>query len=186
MPDPAAATASQVRNIEQATGLSMADFAREVEARGIEGHARIIAFLKAEHGLSHGNANAVAHRVRELAAGGPSPADDLLEAQYAGPKAALRPIYDRLRGVAEDLGPDVEVLVQKTGVAFRRRRQFGLVQAPSAKRVTLGLNLGEAPGDAGSSPRRARCAGTGSTWRRSMPWTGMSGAGCAAAYDRAG
>ena len=61
MPDPASATATQLRNIEQATGLSMADFAREVTDRGIDGHAKIIAFLKAEHGLSHGNANAVAH-----------------------------------------------------------------------------------------------------------------------------
>lgn len=147
MTDPAAAVANQLRNIEQATGRSMADFSREVAARGIDGHARIVAFLKAEHGLSHGNANAVALKVRELAAGGPPAADALLDAQYAGSKAALRPVCERLVAVATGLGPDVEVLVQKTGVALRRRRQFALVQAPSAKRVTLGLNLPDAPAD---------------------------------------
>ena len=62
-------------------------------------------------------------------------------------KAALRPVYERLRAAAASLGPDVEVVIQKTGVSFRRRKQFGLVQAPSAKRVTLGLNLADAPAD---------------------------------------
>ena len=38
-------------------------------------------------------------------------------------------------------------MIQKTGVALRRRKQFGVVQAPSAKRVSLGLNLAEASPD---------------------------------------
>jgi hypothetical protein len=145
MADLAAAKANQLHNIEQATGRTVADFAAAVAERGIDGHAKILAFLKAEYGLSHGNANALALRIRELAAGGPPPEDALLEAQYAGPKAALRPVYERLRAVAAGLGPDVEVVVQKTGVALRRRKQFGLAQAPSAKRVALGLNLASAP-----------------------------------------
>jgi hypothetical protein len=41
----------------------------------------------------------------------------------------------------------VEQVVQKTGVSFRRRKQFLLVQAPSSKRVQLGLNLDETPAD---------------------------------------
>ena len=147
MPDPAAATATQLRNIEAATGMSVPAFAAVVAERGIDGHARIVAFLKAEYGLSHGNANAVALRVRELAAGGPATPDALLDAQYADGKAALRPVYERLAATAADLGPDVQVLVQKTGVAFRRTRQFAVVQAASAKRVALGLNLADAPGD---------------------------------------
>ena len=90
----------------------------------------------------------MALRVRELAAGGPATSDALLDAQYANGKSALRPVYERLATTAADLGPDVEILVQKTGVAFRRRKQFAVVQAASAKRVALGLNLAEAPGDA--------------------------------------
>ncbi len=145
MPDAAAATETQLRNIEAATGLSVAAFAAAVAERGIEGHAKILAFLKTEHGLSHGNANAVALRVREVAAGGPASSDALLEAQYAGVKAALRPVYERLADIAAGLGPDVEILVQKTGVAFRRRRQFAVAQAASANRLALGLNLGAPP-----------------------------------------
>ena len=120
MPDPAAATSSQLRNIERSTGRTMADFAAAVAAAGVDGHAKIVAFLKAEFGLSYGNANAVAHVVREMAAGGPTPATDLLDAQYAGPKAALRPIYDRLRSLADSLGPDVEVVPIRDGVVGGR------------------------------------------------------------------
>jgi hypothetical protein len=186
MPDPTAATSTQLRNIEQATGRSMADFAAAVAAAGIEGHGRILAFLKSEYGLSHGNANAVAHRVRELAAGGPPPSDALLDAQYAGAKATLLPVYERIRSVAEALGPDVEVLVQKTGVALRRRKQFGLVQAPSAKRVTLGLNLADAPDDA----RVVATPGAMCAYRVDLPDVEAVDAAVeswlAAAYDRAG
>jgi hypothetical protein len=152
MPDPSAATETQLRNIEASTGMSMAAFAAAATDRGIEGHAKLLAFFKTECGLSHGNANAVALRVRELAAGGPAGADTLLDAQYAGGKAALRPVYDQLVELARGLGPDVEILVQKTGVAFRRRKQFGLVQAASAKRVALGLNLDAAPEDPRAIP----------------------------------
>ncbi len=147
MPDPAAAAETQLRNIEAATGMSITAFAAAVAEQGIDGHAKVIAFLKAGYGLSHGNANLVAFKVRELALGGPATPDALLEAQYAGAKTALRPVYELLAGIAADLGPDVEIIIQKTGVAFRRRKNFALVQAASAKRVQLGLNLDAAPDD---------------------------------------
>ncbi len=68
-----------------------------------------------------------------------------MAAQYSGNKAHLLPIHDRLREIARSCGGDVEV-AQKTGVSFRRNKQFALVQAPSPKRV-LGLNLGVRPPD---------------------------------------
>jgi hypothetical protein len=147
MADLAAATENQLRNIEAATGMTIPAFAAAVGARGPLSHSQIVAYLKSEFGLTYGNANAVAHKVRELGAGGPPPAEALLDAQYAGPKAGLRPIYEQLAGVAAGFGADVQIVVQKTGVAFRRRRQFGLVQAPAASRVQLGLNLTSAPVD---------------------------------------
>lgn len=162
MADPAE---TQLRNIEAATGMSVGDFAAAVADRGIEGHARIIAFLKAEYGLTHGNANLIAFKVRELAAGGPASADALLDAQYAGTKAALRPVYESLAAVAAGLGPDVEIVIQKTGVAFRRRKNFAVVQAASAKRVQLGLNLGSAPDD----PRVVATPGAMCAFRVDLP-----------------
>ncbi len=147
MPDPEAQAATQWRNIEVATGLTLEDFSAGIRAAGLERHGEMVAWLKTHHGLTHGNANLVALRVREAMAGGPPEASVLLEAQYAGAKAVMRPVYERVAGVAQQAGPDVRVVVQRTGVSFRRARQFALVQVPSAKRVTLGLNLDTTPDD---------------------------------------
>jgi len=106
-----------------------------------------VSLFKSQHGLGHGNANLMAHLVRESLAGGPASADDLLAAQYSGAKEALLPIYSALASIAESLGDDIDTVVQKTGVSFRRKKQFALVQAPSSKRIQLGLNLDETPAD---------------------------------------
>jgi len=145
MPDPAAQHATQLANIEKATGLSVAQFAREVEAVGLAKHGQIVAHLKQAHGLTHGNANAMAHAAREHLAGGPASGDALLEAQYAGGKAHLREVHDVLVAHARSLGADVTVVTQKTAVSLRRAKQFAVVKAASAKRVELGLNLESTP-----------------------------------------
>ena len=145
--DPKAQAEAQLRRIETALGKTAADVADDVVRQGIERHSEIVAFLKATHGLTHGNANLLAHVVREGLAGGPQTSEDLLAAQYSGPKAALLPAYHALSTVAESLGPDVMKVVQKTGVSFRRKKQFALIQAPSAKHLRLGLNLGATPDD---------------------------------------
>lgn len=167
MPDATAATETQLRNIEAATGMSIAAFAAVIAERAIDRHAKIIAFLKSEYGLTHGNANLVAFKVRELAAGGPAPSDALLDAQYSGAKAALRPVFERLADIAASLGPDVEVVVQKTAVAFRRQRNFAVIQAASAKRIQLGLNLDAAPDD----PRVVATPGAMCAFRVDLPDT---------------
>lgn len=45
MSDPAE---TQLRNIETATGMSVGDFAAVVAKQGIDGHAKIVAFLKSD------------------------------------------------------------------------------------------------------------------------------------------
>lgn len=147
MTDPASATETQLRNITAATGKTVEDFATALAPYGPLPHGRMVAVLKSDLGLTHGNANLIATRVRKLAAGGPAPTEDLLEAQYRGDKAALRPVLDRLVDAAQGFGGDVAVVVQKTGVSLRRRKQFGVIQAASAKRVQLGLNLAATPPD---------------------------------------
>lgn len=139
--------ATQLANLEEATGKTLTDFVEEIAATGLEKHGQIVAYLKKEHGIGHGNANLVAKLVRDEMAGGAASEEDLLTAQYEGAKAGLRPIYEEVTAVAAAQGDDVERVIQKTGVSFRRRKQFLLVQAPSSKRVQLGLNLPETPGD---------------------------------------
>lgn len=139
-----AATQTMIDNLPAKTGRSLDEWFAVLDAAGLEKHGQAMALLKGEHGMSHGFANLVAlrHRARDA---GPVTADDLVDAQYAGAKAALRPVLDRLVSAATSFGDDVEVAPKKTGVSLRRRKQFALVEAASAKRVAVGLNLADAP-----------------------------------------
>ncbi len=72
-------------------------------------------------------------------------AGDALEAQYAGAKAALRPIYERVLAVVSGFGDDIELGVRQTYVAFARGKQFAVVQPTTRTRVDVGLKLPGAP-----------------------------------------
>ena len=147
MATPEQQAATQLANIERDTGLTPSAVVELIRAEGLEKHGQIVSMLKTRHGLGHGNANLLSVKARELLAGGPAREDVLLDAQYAGAKAHLRPIHDRLVATALAFGVDVEVAVQKTAVGLRRRRQFAVVKPASSKRIELGLNLQETPAD---------------------------------------
>ncbi len=52
---------------------------------------------------------------------------EYVDGQYAGPKAALRPIYDALAAAITDLGEDVTIEGRSTYIPFVRRRQFAAI-----------------------------------------------------------
>lgn len=145
MTDPKTQAEKQLANIEESTGMSLDDFSESIASAELQRHGEIVGHLKSEFGLGHGNANLIATRVREIRSGGPASDDQLLANQYSGAKAVLRPIMEAAVEAARGFGDDVEVVVQKTGVSLRRARQFALVQAPSSKRVQIGLILDATP-----------------------------------------
>ena len=134
------AIATMVRNIEAQTGRAVAEWVSLARATGLARHGEILKWLKAEHGLGHGYANFIALRTLEAGAETPA-ADDPVDAMFAGPKAALRPLYDRLVATVTGFGPDVEVAPKKNNVSLRRARQFGLLQPSTATRLDVGLIL---------------------------------------------
>jgi hypothetical protein len=70
---------------------------------------------------------------------------DLVAAQYAGDKAALKPIYDALIKTAKSCGA-IEIAPKKAYVSLRRSKQFAIIQPSTRTRVDLGLNIkGEPP-----------------------------------------
>ncbi len=133
--------ASLIRNLEEKTGKSLDAWITIARGSGHSKHKEIVAFLKETQGLSHGYANQIA--LRTLAAGDAPEAGslDLVEAQYEGPKAALRPIYEAIVTAVRAFGPDVEIAPKKANVSLRRSKQFGLIQPSTAKRVDVGLIL---------------------------------------------
>lgn len=135
---------SMVRNLEEKTGKPIDKWRALVEKSGLAKHGEIVKMLKAEHGVTHGYANLIAHEARGSAAIH-ADAGDLVAAQYAG-KESLRPIYDRIAKVVAGFGGDVELAPKKAYVSLRRGKQFGLVQPSTRTRVDVGIQLkGVAP-----------------------------------------
>lgn len=73
--------------------------------------------------------------------------DDGIAAQYAGKKAHLKPIYEKLLAAGLALGDDVSTNVRKGYVALHRGGQFALIKPSTQTRVDLALKLADAPQD---------------------------------------
>ena len=139
-PTPEEMAASMIANLEEKTGRDLAGWLEITKASGLGKHGQIVKLLKSEHGMTHGYANLVAHET--LRAGQDQPTEsDLVENQYSGAKAALRPIYDVLLREISKFGSDLEIAPKKTYVSLRRNKQFGIIQPSTKTRVDVGVNL---------------------------------------------
>jgi hypothetical protein len=133
------ATATMIANYEKNTGKPFEAWLAIARKAKLAKHGEIVKLLKEKHGMGHGYANLVALRV--LAGDAPAEGEDLVAAQYAGSKAALRPLYDKLAKAVQAFGADAELSPKKTYVSLRRNKQFGLVQPSTAERLDIGINL---------------------------------------------
>jgi len=146
MADPQAAIASQLRNIEAKTGRSFADLCRLIADSGLSKVGEQRTMLMATLGLGYGDANTLALRARESAA--PAPADaDPLAAIYAGAKAPLRPLHERLSAAIDALGAH-EKAPKKSYVSLRRKKQFATLGPATRDTIELGLNASGLPASA--------------------------------------
>ena len=137
---------AMIANMKQKTGKTLDQWLAVAKKTGGDKHGQVVKSLKSDHGLTHGYANLVAHKLLKSDAGSKSTeGTDLLAAQYAGPKADLKPIYDAVIKAAQSFGKDVEIAPKKTYVSLRRNKQFALVQPSTRTRVDLGINLKDEP-----------------------------------------
>ena len=144
--------ASLIQNLEAKTGKSIDAWVATARASGLGKHGQVVAFLKKEHGLTHGYANQVAMRAIAAENAPAAGSTDLVDAQYAGAKAGLRPVYDKLVSAVCGFGADVEVAPKKAYVSLRRSKQFGLIQPSTATRVDVGLVLKGVPANSRLEP----------------------------------
>jgi hypothetical protein len=109
------------------------------------------AWLKAEHGHGTNTAWWLVEYAEGSATWDVDPdaylasAAGYVEAMYAGGKAALRPVFDKLLRVGRSLGKDVKVCPCKTMVPFYRKRVFAEIKPATRTRIDLSLALGEEP-----------------------------------------
>jgi hypothetical protein len=141
---------TQLKNIEQRTGKTLAALERALRASGLRKHGEMRDFLKSEFGMGHGDANTLVHVVMQShgdarAEAAKGAGEDVLDAIYAGAKAALRPIHDKVMAEIAKFGP-FEEAPKKAYVSLRRKKQFAMVGPATNTRVEVGINLKGVPG----------------------------------------
>ena len=131
---------AMINNMAEKTGKTLPQWLKIAKGAKLAKHGEIVKFLKAEHGMTHGFANLVAHKHLASDAGSAASTGDLVDGQYAGAKAGLRPIYDKVIAAVAKFG-DVDVSPKKAYVSLRHAKQFAIVQPSTATRVDVGINL---------------------------------------------
>jgi len=138
---------TQLKNIQAKTGKSLDQLYAIIAKSGLSKYGEIRDMLKAKLGLGHGDANTVVHfyfKANETA-GAEGVKTDVLAEIYAGAKAELRPIHDRLMADIEKFGP-FEIAPKKGYVSLRRKKQFAMIGPATKTRVEGGLNMKGVPG----------------------------------------
>ena len=139
------AYATQLKNIQSKTGKTLAELGQIVQSSGLTKHGEIRDMLKRELGLGHGDASTLVHVLvnpdgeRAAQAKGAT-TDEVIDELYAGPKAELRPIHDKLMEALYDFG-DFEIAPKKGYVSLRRKKQFAMIGPATKTRVEVGLNM---------------------------------------------
>ena len=143
MSDPNAALETQLRNIQNKTGMTIAQFGEALNASGRTKHGEQRSYLMETFGIGHGDANVVIHVLKQAAAP-TAPNDNPLDAIYAGPKAHLRAIHERLMSEIDTFGA-FEIAPKKAYVSLRRKKQFATLGPVTKTQVELGLNAKDLP-----------------------------------------
>jgi hypothetical protein len=136
------------------TGRSLDQWVDLVRSSGLDplDQNTVRRWLKSEHGVPQNSQWAIADAAARAAGWVPPTVSEYVDRQYAGAKAALRPVYEALAAAITDLGDDVSVEGRGTYIPFVRGRQFAAVAAAARDRVDLGLRFTDPPVSARLSP----------------------------------
>lgn len=140
--------------LKDRTGRSLDEWLALVRDSGPDEVKACREWLKTAHGLGANSAAWIAERA--LDPDGAATADDdpdrylkaaegYVEAMFAGPRAGLRPVYDRLLELALGLGADVRACPCQTRVPLSRQHVFAQLKPATRTRLDLGLALGDTP-----------------------------------------
>lgn len=130
------------------TGKSLEEWIELVQKSGPAGEKERRAWLKDKYKLGTNSAWWIAERAEGKGQEDGDPeayliaAEKYVEDQYAGPKAHLRPIYDRLLDLAFLMGDDVKACPCQTIVPLYRHHVFAQVKPTTQTRIDLGFALG--------------------------------------------
>ncbi len=133
------ATATQLANIEKRTGKTLAELTTIIKKSGLSKHGELVAMLKKDLGMGHGDANTLVHVTRASDAAA-SPGADPLDAIYVGQKAPLKSIHVALMTAIETFGP-FEIAPKKGYVSLRGKKQFAMIGPATNSQIEIGINM---------------------------------------------
>lgn len=135
-----------VANLKERTGRSLEEWVQVVLGSGIDPHdlKAVRRWLKEEHGAKVNTRWHVADAAAKAAGWKRPSVEAFIDQQFAGSKAGMRPLFDRLRAAIEDLGDDVTVQGRGGYTPFVRTRQF-IAVATTRTRLDVGLRYTDPP-----------------------------------------
>jgi hypothetical protein len=145
MSDVNKAVETQLKNIQTKTGKTLDQLQAIIRKSKLTKHGEIRAMLIEKFGLGYGDANSLVHFAlqsdgeRAAQAKGAT-VDDVVNEIYAGPKAGLRPIHDKLMAAINKFG-SFEIAPKKGYLSLRRKKQFAMIGPATNTRVEVGLNI---------------------------------------------
>ncbi|MBZ5665449.1 MAG: DUF4287 domain-containing protein [Acidobacteriia bacterium] len=137
-----------IAELPQKTGRSLNEWMAFTKESGPPTEKERREWLKKEHKLGSNSAMWIAERLEGKGTEEDSPeaylktAAEWVEAQYSGPRAALRPLYEHLLKLGFSLGKDVKACPCKTMVPFYRNHVFAQIKPSTNTRIDLGFALG--------------------------------------------
>jgi len=130
------------------TGRSLEEWIAFTQKSGPATEKERREWLKKEHKMGTNSAWCIAERAEGKGMEEDSPeayveaAERWVEAMFAGPRAALRPLYDQLLKLVLGLAKDVKACPGKTAVAIYRNHVFAQIRVATNTRIDVGFALG--------------------------------------------
>jgi hypothetical protein len=137
-----------VNELPEKTGRSLEEWIELTRKSGPPTEKERREWLKKEHKLGTNAASWIAERLEGKGTEEDSPeaylktAAEWVEAQYSGPRAALRPLYEELLKLGFALGKDVKACPCKTMVPLYRNHVFAQIKPSTNTRIDFGFALG--------------------------------------------
>src|SRR5712692_8757720 len=136
-----------IANLKEKTGRTLEEWISFMKESGPPTEKERREWLKTQHKLGTNYAWWLAERAegKGMEDGDPQAylkaAEKYVEEMFAGPKAGLRPIYDKLLALGLKLGKDVKACPCKTIVPLYRHHVFAQIKPTTRTRIDLGFAL---------------------------------------------
>ena len=135
-----------IQNLPTTTGKSIEEWMLLLKKSGVEGAKEQKEWLKKEYKLGGTTASTIVESNDKKGQflspeGYLAAAAGYVEAMYAGPKAALKPIHDALIQMGLSLGDDVKICPCTTIVPLYREHVFAEIKPGTRTRIDFGLAL---------------------------------------------